>query len=78
MNPIKKLLLKHLFTWLGLSLIYFVYSETITKKLFPGFDNVTLWLVVTVAGLILILTAVSISFLVKMIRVKKLLQIKKP
>lgn len=78
MNPIKKLLFKHLFTWLGLSLIYFHYSETITKKLFPGIDDVSLWLMVTMVGLTLILIAVLISFLIKMIRVKKLLQIKKP
>lgn len=71
MKPIKKIFYTHLFLWLLLSLVYFASSEIITKKLFPGYHDVTLWLMVTITGLILLFILTMISFLIKLIARKK-------
>lgn len=62
MKPTQRIILTHLLTWIILSVIYFFSAEILTKKLFPGYDNVELWLLVTATGLILIFAAVAISF----------------
>ena len=62
----------YLFIWLVLSAVYFYFSESITKKMFPGYDNVELWLIVLISGLIIISVAILFSLSVKLRKRKKL------
>lgn len=62
MKKISSIKAIHFFIWLLSSMGYFFASELITKLLFPGFDNVQLWLVVLVIGLFVILILTIISF----------------
>lgn len=71
MKSIKKAILIHLFMWLLVSLVFFAGSETITKKLFPGYDDVSMWLMVTGKGLLLIFIVVMVSLLRKLLIIRK-------
>ena len=53
--------------WLVLSMVYFFLSEPVVKLLFPGEDNVVLWLYTLFAGLILIFVIVLFLFLINFI-----------
>ena len=64
MTKTKPLFFKYFINWILISTVYLFLSEEITKLLFPGFDNVTLWLYVVAVGLVLILIIFSVSFFI--------------
>lgn len=66
--------LKYVVIWLILSVCYFFSSETITKWIAPGYDNVQIWLTVVAIGLLLIFIFLTISFLIGLRRRKKFLK----
>jgi len=57
-----KVILVHFILWILLSVIFLCFSEAITKLLFRGYHDVSIWLSVLIVGngLILILTAISL------------------
>lgn len=71
MKKISVYIVKHLIIWLGLSTLFFFFSEKITKWIAPGFDNVKLWLIVVMSGLALILLITAICFIAGLRKLKK-------
>lgn len=64
-----KIFLIHLLIWLLLSVIFFFFiSEPLTIYLFPEIYDVTLWLPVLGAGLILIFIIMLTSYIICIIR----------
>ena len=74
MRSITLLALRYFVIWIILSIGYFFSSETITKWIAPGYDNVQLWLSVVAVGLILIFVPLTISFFIRLRRHKKFLK----
>ena len=56
MNDSKKTITFYLFFWLAASAIYFYFSESITKMLFPGYDHVEKWILVLISGWAILFT----------------------
>ncbi len=69
------IILVHILLWIFLSVGYLFLSEPITVRMFPGFHNVTIWLIVSSVGLALIFIGIVISLIVSFrIRKKKKLK----
>lgn len=56
-----KIVLYHLLAWISGSLLWVIFSETITKHIAPGYDSVELWLIVNIVGIVLILGITIVS-----------------
>ncbi len=63
-----KIILFHLIIWVVLSVGYFFLAESITKLLFPDYDNVEFWLMVLILGLIIISFTVMLSLSIRVWR----------
>jgi len=67
----KKVVLIHLLLLILLSIVFLYSSESITKLLFRGFDDVSIWIGVLVTGSGLIFLILALSLLIIFIRRKK-------
>jgi hypothetical protein len=67
----QKLILKCIIGWLIASIIHFFSSETIVQKIWEGYDNVILWLVVVITGLILIALTTILILILGIKKIKK-------
>jgi len=68
----KKAILIHLLLWILLSIVFFYSSESITKLLFKGFDDVSIWIGVLVTGSSLIFLILALSLLIFLLDERKI------
>jgi hypothetical protein len=61
-----KIILKYLLFWLILSTSYFFLSEEITKRLFKGFHDVGLWLIIVAIGISVIFIVLLTFFIIEL------------
>jgi beta-lactamase regulating signal transducer with metallopeptidase domain len=73
MNSTLKTISLYLIIWLILSAGYFYFSEALTKKMFPAYENVELWLIVLISGLAIIFVTVFLALSINLKRKKKLI-----
>ena len=59
------LIVKGLVIWLIILILYFFSSETIVKLLFPGFNDIILWLFVVEIGIVAITFLAIIVLIIK-------------
>lgn len=65
------IIIKYTLLWLIISAGYFFVSESITKWLAPGFDDVFLWMKVVLTGWMIIFLLMLVILIIKLIRNKK-------
>lgn len=63
-----KLVLRHIFIWLALSIVFFFLAEPLVKLLFPGFHDVGIWLLFEIAGLAFILLIMTTVLTLNIVR----------
>ncbi len=67
----KTIVLKHLLVWVFLSIGYFFLTEPLVKFLFPGFYDVSIWLVAMIGGLVFIFLIMIIVLIINIVRHKQ-------
>jgi len=67
----KKIILIHFLLWIVISTLFTYFSEAITKALFRGFHDISIFLGVLITGNVLILLMLAISLIVIFIRRKR-------
>jgi hypothetical protein len=70
----RKLLFKHFFIWLILSLVYFFVTEPLIKFLMPEFHDVAIWIFCEIMGLALILLIMTTVLIINIVRFKRRLK----
>jgi len=67
----KKIILTHLLLWIVIAAVFTYFSEAITKSIFSGFDDVSIFLGVVITGNVLILVILALSLIVIFVRRKR-------
>ena len=67
----KTIVLKHLLVWVFLSIGYFFLTEPLVKFLFPGFHDISIWLVAMIGGLVFILLIMITVLIINIVRHKQ-------
>ena len=63
-----RIILRHLFIWLILSVGFFFMAEPLVKLLFPGFHDVGIWLLTEFIGLIAVFLITITSLIINIVR----------